>query len=86
MVGWMCGVAGRWGGVLRCREVHRMGVRGWREVQGAGVHPMSTYIQSSINTAHLINASERRRATAETLPAHAKVQMQSVVTSTTTWL
>jgi len=50
-----------------------VGVQGCREVQGAGMHPMSTYIQSSINTAHLINASERRRATAESLPAHAKV-------------
>ena len=74
MVGRVCSVAGRWGGVLRCREVHRVGVQGCREVQGAGVHPMSTYIQSSINTAHLINASERRRATAESLPAHAKVR------------
>ena len=36
---------------------------------------MSTYIQSSINTATLINASEKRRQTrtAQTLPSEAKV-------------
>ena len=37
---------------------------------------MSTYIQSSINTATLINASEKRRQTrtAQTLPSKAKVK------------
>ena len=37
---------------------------------------MSTYIQSSINTATLINASEKRRQTrtAQTLPSEAKVR------------
>ena len=40
------------------------------------VRAMSTYIQSSINTATLINASEKRRQTrtAQTLPSKAKVK------------
>ena len=40
------------------------------------VRAMSTYIQSSINTATLINASEKRRQTrtAQTLPSEAKVR------------
>ena len=39
------------------------------------IRAMSTYIQSSINTATLINASEKRRQTrtAQTLPSEAKV-------------
>ena len=40
---------------------------------------MSTYIQSSINTATLINASEKRRQTrtAQTLPSEAKVRRRT---------
>ena len=34
---------------------------------------MSTYIQSSINTASLVNASDKRRKTAQALPKEAKV-------------
>ena len=41
---------------------------------------MSTYIQSSINTATLINASEKRRQTrtAQTLPSKAKVKEEII--------
>jgi ribulose 1,5-bisphosphate synthetase/thiazole synthase len=34
---------------------------------------MGTYIQSSINTANLINASDTRRQTAQSLPGEARV-------------
>lgn len=45
------------------------------------IRPMSTYIQSSINTATLINASEKRRQTrtAQTLPSEAKVWIASQI-------